>query len=132
MEEGSTAGFVPAVPHIHVTHEVIGEIAVQTALQIEGVSDLGGNLATGLSDMLGRHPATRGVRVDVTGRDVDLSVHVIVHYRVRIPEVAQKVQEQVKMQVERATGLRVRRVDIHIQGVTFRAPDESVAATDET
>lgn len=111
-------GSVPAVPTVHVTHEVIGEIAAQAALGVSGVVSLGGNLATGLSDMLGRNPQLRGVRVDITGRTVDAAVHLIVRYGARIPDVAQRVQEQVKVQIEHATGLRVNSVDIHIQGVS--------------
>lgn len=122
MQDGGVLGTVPAVPSIQVTHEVLGEIAVQSALLVDGVADVGGGLASGLNDMLGRHSPTRGVRVDVEGRQVDLSLHLIVAWGVRIPEVAQRVQEQVKRAVEHATGLRVRTVDIHIQAVSFHRP----------
>lgn len=112
-------GSTPAVPSIQITHEVIAEIAMYAAIQAPGVAELGGTLSAGLNHMLGRHPAVHGVRVDVEGRDVNVSLHLIVKYGVRIPDVAQRVQEQVKGQVERATGLRVKTVDIHIQGVVF-------------
>ncbi len=125
MEEGSMAGLVPALPSIHITYDVIGEIAARTALGIDGVSDLGGNLAAGLGDMLGRRSGTRGVHLEVSGREIALSINVVVRYGVRIPEVAQHMQERVKMEVERATGLDVKSVDIHIQGVSFPPDDQS-------
>jgi uncharacterized alkaline shock family protein YloU len=114
-------GSGPAVPTVHVTHDVIGEIAAQAALGVAGVASLGGTVAAGLSDMLGRNSPLRGIRVDVNARTVDAAVDLIVRYGTRIPDVAQRVQEQVKMQVEHATGLRVNSVDIHIQGIA--APD---------
>lgn len=106
----------PAIPTVYVANEGLGQIVGRAALGVDGVADLGGNLATGLSDMLGRS-APRGVRVEVTARAVEVTCHLVVQYGVRIPEVAQRVQEQVQRQLEHATGLRVRRVDIHIQGV---------------
>jgi len=39
---------------------------------------------------------------------------------VRIPEIAQRVQENVKRAVESMTGLTVVEANIHIQGVAFR------------
>ncbi len=119
MEESGSAGLIPAVPTIHVTHDVIGEIAAMAVLGVEGVSGVGGGIASGLNDMLGRRSPTRGVRVDVDGRQVTLSLHLIVDWGVRIPEVAQRAQEEVKREVERATGLLVQSVDIHIVAVSF-------------
>ncbi len=123
MEDGrKDPGSVPAVPTIHMANEVIGVIAGLAAAEVEGVAELGGGLASGLGEMLGRKAINRGVRVDVEGRDVDLALHLVVRYGVRIPEVAQKVQQHVKDQVEAATGLSVRTCDIHIQGVTLQSP----------
>ncbi len=117
--DGIQTGCTPAVPTIQITHTVIGELAMYAAAQTEGVAEIGGNLGAGLSQVLGRPSSLRGVRVDVEGRVVELSLHLIVEYGVRIPEVAQRVQEVVKEQVERATGLSVKDVDIHIQGISF-------------
>ncbi len=126
MQDGDElAGQRPAVPTIQIANEVIGVVAGMAASQVEGVSGMTGGLASGLNDMLGRKPGNRGVRVDVDGREVDLALHLIVQYGARIPEVAQRVQEHVKQQVESTTGLTVRVVDIHIQGVAFQKPGES-------
>ena len=123
MEEAVGPGLVPALPSLHISHEVIGEIAAATALRVQGVFGLGGNLAAGLGDMLGRRNGTRGIRVEVLEGRVNLSLNVVVRYGVRIPEVAQHLQERVKTEVERATGLGVRSVDIHIHGVSFPQED---------
>lgn len=120
MEEGSTAGLQPVRPSIHIANDVVGEIAAIAAKRVNGVAELSGGLGSGLNDMLGRRSLTRGVRADIVDRRVDLALHLIVGYGARIPEVAGKVQEQVKSAIESSTGLTVRRVDIHIQGVAFR------------
>lgn len=115
----SMRGLVPPQPTIHITHDVIAEIAAQSAEMVEGVAERGASLVAGLHEVLVRRPGARGVRVEVTGRDVELALHLVVDYGVRIPELAQKVQEQVKAQVEQSTGLHVARVDIHIQGIAL-------------
>ena len=46
-----------------------------------------------------------------------ITLHVIVSYGVRISEVAKNVMERVKYSVEEVTGLKVNRVDVHVQGV---------------
>ncbi|NMP21153.1 Asp23/Gls24 family envelope stress response protein [Sulfobacillus sp. DSM 109850] len=113
------------MPTIHIANDVIAEIAALAATEVEGVKGLAGGVASGLNDMLGRRSQSRGVRVDVEDRQVDLAVSLTVKYGVRIPEVAQKVQEHVKAQVERTTGLVVRTVDIHIQGVAFKTDEQA-------
>ncbi len=126
MEDGGQGpGSAPALPSIHIANEVIGVIAGLAAAEVAGVAELSGGLASGLGEMLGRKPSNRGVRVDVEGRDVDLALHIVMRYGVRIPEVAQKVQQHVKEQVESATGLTVRTCDIHIQGVAFESQEGS-------
>lgn len=118
MEDEEIQEQQPAVPSIQIANEVIASIAGLAAMHVEGVAGLQGGMAANLSDMLGRRSTSRGIRVDVEQRTIDLSLYLSVFYGVRIPEVAQKVQDQVKAQVEHMTGLRVRVVDIHIQGVT--------------
>lgn len=127
QDERIDLGMSAAVPTIQIANEVIGAIAGMAATQVEGVAALSGGLVSGLSDMLGRKGMSRGVRVEVEGRRVELALHLIVAYGARIPEIAQKVQEQVKAQVERMTGLTVREVDIHIQGVSFDPVHEHAA-----
>ena len=53
---------------------------------------------------------------------MDLSI--IVDYGVRIPEVAWKIQENVKRAVESMTGLQVVEVNVHVQGVHFAQAEE--------
>ncbi|PZN02772.1 MAG: Asp23/Gls24 family envelope stress response protein, partial [Bacillota bacterium] len=61
----------------------------------------------------------KGVKVEVGERECTIDLFMIVRYGVRIPQVAERVQDNVKRAVETMTGLRVRSVNIHIQGVAF-------------
>ncbi|MBX5466535.1 MAG: Asp23/Gls24 family envelope stress response protein [Firmicutes bacterium] len=105
---------------VQIGHEVIGTIAALAASQVEGVVGLSPGLVGNLSERLGkRSQGPHGVRVDLEGQTVGLSLNLVVAYGSRIPEVAQRVQERVKRMVEAMTGLWVREVSIHVQGVSF-------------
>jgi uncharacterized alkaline shock family protein YloU len=52
-------------------------------------------------------------------RQAAVDLYVVIEYGVRIPEVAQRVHENVKRAVESMTGLEVVEVNIHVQGVSF-------------
>jgi len=131
MADEGELGNRPSIPTIQITNDVIGSIAGIAASHVEGVAGLTGGLPASLTDRLGRNPLNRGIRVEVDGRRVDLALHLTVQYGARIPEVAQKVQEQVKGQVEIMTGLSVREVDIHIQGVSFEEAESLPSGLDD-
>jgi len=105
---------------ICISSEVVSIIASNAAMEVEGVASFGGGLAGNLSQVLGRKNPFKGVKVDVTeNRKVNIDLHIIVEYGVRIPDVAWKLQECVKKSVEQMTGLHVEEINIHVQGVNF-------------
>ena len=45
---------------------------------------------------------------------------VMIDFGISIPDIALKIQENVKNTVETMTGLKVSQVNIHIQGISFK------------
>lgn len=119
------AGIPPAfrVPdeegQVRISDEVVSNIAAIAAGNVDGVAGMSSGLVGGLSEMLGKRNLARGVRVEVGERSTAIDLYLIVDYGVRIPTVAQRVQEKVKQVVESMTGLKVAAVNIHVQGVSF-------------
>jgi uncharacterized alkaline shock family protein YloU len=105
---------------VRISDDVVGTIAGIAATEVEGVAGMSGGIVGGITEMLGRKNLAKGVKVEVGERETALDLFIVVDYGVRIPEVAQRVQESVKSSVESMTGLRVVEVNIHIQGVAFR------------
>lgn len=105
---------------IRISSEVVSIIASNAALEVEGVASLGGSLAGNISQVLGRKNPFRGIKVEVAeNRDVTIDLHIVVEYGARIPDVAWKIQERIKHNVELMTGLHVEEINIHVQGVSF-------------
>ncbi|MHB1611766.1 MAG: Asp23/Gls24 family envelope stress response protein [Sulfobacillus sp.] len=111
-------------PSVQIANDVIAAIAGLAAADVDGVVGMTGGLAGGLSEMLGKKDPTKGVKLEIKDNQVGLDLYLIVRFGKKIPEVASRVQEQVKIQVENMTGLHVTHVNIHVQGVSFASPVE--------
>ena len=110
-EETTTLG------SIHISANTVATIAYRAALQSYGVVGLAPkNLADGLVRTITREPS-RGVTVRYSGEDLDIDVHIIVEYGTRINSVAESVANIVRFSVEKALGLRVNSVNIHVAGL---------------
>ncbi|MGE5559904.1 MAG: Asp23/Gls24 family envelope stress response protein [Chloroflexota bacterium] len=105
--------------NVKIADEVVGVIAGIAATEVEGVANMSGSVVGGIGEMFGKRSLNKGVRVEVGERQAAIDLFVVIEYGVRIPEVAQKIQENVKRAVESMTGLEVVEVNIHIQGVAF-------------
>ncbi|MDD4295665.1 MAG: Asp23/Gls24 family envelope stress response protein [Ruminiclostridium sp.] len=105
---------------IRISSDVVSIIASNAALEVEGIASFGGGIAGNLSQVLGRKNPYKGVKVEVTeNREVNIDLHIVVEYGVRIPDVAWKLQERIKQNVEQMTGLHVEEINVHVQGVNF-------------
>lgn len=121
MERNDLAGDlqVPGSSDIRIADEVVGVIAGIAATEVDGVAGMSGGIVGGISEMLGKKNLSKGVKVEVGTKEAAIDLYILVEYGVRIPDVAQRVQENVKRAVESMTGLDVVEVNIHVQGVAF-------------
>lgn len=104
---------------IRIADEVVGVIAGLAATEIGGVAGMSGGLAGGIAEILGRKNLSKGVKVEVGEKEAAVDLFIIVDYGVRIPEVAMKIQDNVKRAIESMTGLDVVEINVHVQGVAF-------------
>ena len=108
---------------IHISPNAVATIAYHATLQSYGVVGLAPkNLADGIVKSITRDPA-RGVSVHYNGEDIDIEIHVIVEYGTRINSVAESVANTVRFHVEKALGLRVNKIDVHVAGLRISNTD---------
>ncbi|XER13043.1 Alkaline shock protein 23 [Sporomusa aerivorans] len=107
------------VGSIRIADEVVGIIAGLAATEVSGVAGMSAGLVGGIAEMLGKKNLSKGVKVEVGEREAAVDLYIIVEYGVRIPDIALRVQENVKRAIESMTGLDVVEVNIHVQGVGF-------------
>lgn len=108
---------------IHISPNAVATIAYHATLESYGVVGLAPkNLAEGLAQTITREP-TRGVSVDYDGEKIDIQIYIIVEYGTRIASVAKSVANTVRYHVEKALGLRVNTINVHIAGLRVSSTD---------
>lgn len=104
---------------VRIADDVVAIIAGLAATEVEGVAGMSGGIAGGIAEILGRKNLSKGVKVEVGETEAAIDIFVIVDFGVRIPDVALKIQENVKKAVESMTGLKAIEINVHVQGVAF-------------
>ena len=108
---------------IHVSPNAVATIACQATLESYGVVGLAArNLADGLVKSITRDPS-RGITVKYNGEDIDIEIHIIIEYGTRISSVAESVANTVRFHVEKALGLKVNSVNVHVAGLRVSNTD---------
>ena len=103
---------------ITYANEVIAIISGIAANEIDGIAGM--VTSGGFGDIIGKNRnITRGVKVEVGTEEVSVDLYTIIEYGQPIQRVATEVQENVRKSIEAMTGLKVVRVDVHVQGVSF-------------
>jgi uncharacterized alkaline shock family protein YloU len=108
---------------VHISPDAVATIAYRATLESYGVVGLAPrNLAEGLTHTITREPS-RGVSVHYNGEDINIDVFVVIEYGTRITSVAQSVANTVRFHVEKALGLKVNSVNVHVAGLRVSDPD---------
>lgn len=70
-----------------------------------------------------------GISLFVEKDGVYADVSVVVRYGYNVPELAYRVQQSIKENVENMTHFKVAKVDVHVQDVVFETAEPAVAET---
>ena len=111
--------------NLKISDEVIAVCAVNATLKTEGVADMTGGISNAISrNFLGKELLAKGVKVNQTEDGVQIDVHITVKYHTKKPAVAWEIQENVKKEVQSMTDLKVKAVNIHVEGVERPSEDK--------
>lgn len=112
-----------------IADDVVRLIAGLATTEVEGVVGMSSGLISNLAQLVGKEDFSKGVKCYIKDNTIAIDVYVIVQYGYRIPDVAVKIQRQVKTQVESMTGMEVIEVNVNIQGVS--SPKKKIAIFEE-
>lgn len=108
---------------IHVSPQAIATIAYQSALRSYGVVGLAAkNVVDGLAQLLSKDP-THGVDVRYDGQNINVDIYIVIEYGTRIKSVANSVANTVRYHVEKAMGLPINEINVHVQGLRISSFD---------
>jgi uncharacterized alkaline shock family protein YloU len=114
-----------------ISSAVVTKVAAIAAREVSGVHELGGGAeraigavtqAVGVGD-----ERTRGVSVEVGEREAAVDLTVVIDYGESIPQVSQRIRDNVVRRIEGITGLSVTEVNVAINDLYFPGDDASGA-----
>ncbi|MGQ9682933.1 MAG: Asp23/Gls24 family envelope stress response protein [Anaerolineae bacterium] len=102
---------------IEVSRLAVASLASDAVLGCYGVVGLApaNVLRDGLVDVLQRDATHRGIEVHLHEGAITLDLYVIVEYGTRISEVTHNIMEAVKFRLERALGMPIAQINVHVQ-----------------
>ncbi|MDO5555844.1 MAG: Asp23/Gls24 family envelope stress response protein [Clostridia bacterium] len=104
---------------IEIADDVVAVIAGKAVSEVSGVAGMAGGFAGGITEVLsGKKNLSKGIKIDISEKEVKIDVNIIVEYGIRIPDIAFEIQNRVKKAIEAMTGLKVSSVNVHVQGVS--------------
>ena len=108
---------------INISPRAIATIAYHAAVQSYGVVGLASkSIVNGLTHLIVKDP-THGIEVNYDGVQVDIDIYIVVEYGTRIKSVASSVANTVRYQVEKAIGIPINEVNVHVQGLRISNED---------
>jgi uncharacterized alkaline shock family protein YloU len=116
---------------IAIEDEVVEKVAALAAIEVDGVADLGGDLARTVENVreqigVGHRRGDQGVKAHIDGHDVTIEVTIVIEYGHVVMDVARDVKANVATQTTRMLGLRVVEVNVVVDDV--RMPEAPTPA----
>ncbi len=101
-----------------VAKEVVQTIAGLAAMDCYGlVGMVAQDFQSGLTSVLGRESVRKGVMVKKGEDGLEVDLHVIVGYGIKIKEVGNNVMQKVRYELENIAGIPVATVNVNVRGV---------------
>jgi uncharacterized alkaline shock family protein YloU len=107
---------------IDIEDEVVEKVAGLAAIEVDGVADLGGDVARTVENVrdhlgVGHRRGDQGVKAHIDGHDVTIEVTIVIEYGHVVMDVARDVKTNVATQTTRMLGLRVVEVNVVVDDV---------------
>jgi len=113
-----TIKIVNTLGDILIDENVIGKLAGVSAMECYGlVGMVSKNATSGLVKLLKNEQLNKGVEIKAYEDGIIIDLFVIIQFGTKISVVAENIIEQVKFNVEKQTGLEVKKVNLNIEGV---------------
>ena len=102
---------------IKVHKNVISSISAIAATEIEGVKSVANNLRSALFEIAGQKSYS-AIKVEISkNEEVKVEIPLIIKYGYNIPEVAGRVQENVRAALEKMSNLSIKDININVRGI---------------
>lgn len=110
---------------VEIAPEVIEVIAGIAATEVDGLFAMRGNFATGVVERFGKKSHSKGVKVELNETGVLIDLYVVLNFGVSIPQVAEKLQSNIRQTLKNMTALEIDEINIHVVGIQMDGKDNA-------
>jgi uncharacterized alkaline shock family protein YloU len=108
---------------VKISENVIAAVVRKYTLEVDGVVRFAsGGIVGGIAGMIAKRSYESSMVIDLEEDAVSISVTLVFRFGVRIPDVAQAVQDVVRLRVEEMTGKHVNRVNVLVHDLEDATP----------
>ena len=105
---------------IKISDDVIAEIAVIAAKDVDGVKDTVGSNTNEIVSKFIKKNNTKGVKCQINDNKVVIDISLIIKYGYSIKDTSNKVQEKIKNAIENMTDFSVTDININIASIDIK------------
>ncbi len=103
---------------IYISEDVMLKVVGYAALECYGIVAMSSKRAKdGIVEWLGRENLSKGVQLRAVDDMIDVDLYIIVEYGISVTAVCNAIKEVVKYKLESMTGVKVRNVNITVEGI---------------
>ena len=101
-----------------IAPEVLLTIVNLTTRGITGVNRMSAKPGA-INRLLRRDQQNNGVRIEITGNQVDTDIYVVIDENFNIREVSESIQKKVGRAIAEMVGMQIGEINIHVEDIDF-------------
>ncbi len=103
---------------IYISEDVMLKVVGYAALECYGIVAMSSKRAKdGIVEWLGRENLSKGVQIRAVEEMIDVDLFIVVEYGISVTAVCTSIKEVVRYKLESMTGIKVRNVNISVEGI---------------
>lgn len=107
--------------NIVIENVVLAHIAGMSAMESYGIVGMASKSATdGILEILKFDNVTKGIKVSTDDGEINIKLHVVLEYGVKISVVGENIIDRVKFNIENLTGLIVNNIEVLVEGIRLK------------
>lgn len=107
--------------NVIIENSVIANIAGISAMESYGIVGMASkNAADGLLEILKFENLSKGIKVNTENSKINIELHVVLEYGVRISTVGENIVDRVRFNIENLTGLKVDDIEVVVDGIRLK------------
>ncbi len=102
---------------VGIHQKAIADIVFSAISEIKGVGLVPQDFKARLYELFGREYYTGIVVTIDKNNQIDIEVSILIQYGINVPDMAQRIQEAVKLAIEKMIDVELKEIRVNVQGV---------------